>query len=73
MNKFEIGKRYNAHRKEWGYITILRRTEKTIWVRDGSGIEWKMRIKHDNNGNEYAVDSVVLPKWRDGFTYSANS
>lgn len=72
MSKFEVGKQYYAYQKEYGYITILRRTEKTIWVKNDTGIEWYMRIKHDNIGNEFVVDSCVEPKWRDSFTYSSD-
>lgn len=71
MRKFEVGKTYDAYQKEYGNITILRRTEKTIWVRNGDGNDWYMRVKRDGSGNEYAVDSVVDKKWRDAFTYQA--
>ena len=69
--KFEIGKTYDAYQREFGNITILKRSEKSIWVRNNTGIEWRMRIKKDNLGNEFAVDSLVPRKWRDAFTYSA--
>ena len=71
-NSFEVGKTYNAYQKEFGTITVLKRSEKSIWVRNNTGIEWRMRIKKDNLGNEFAVDSLVPRKWRDAFTYTAD-
>lgn len=71
MKKFEIGKKYDAYQREYGYITILRRTDKTVFVRNDNGIEWRMKIRHYNDGSEYLVDSAVEPKWRDAFTYIA--
>lgn len=71
MKKFEVGKKYDAYQSEYGNIKILRRTDKTIWVRNDSGIEWMMRIRKDNAGNEYATDSVVPKKWQYAFTYNA--
>ena len=70
--KFEVGKTYYPYQKEYGSIMILKRTEKTIWVRNDDEIEWQMRIKYDDFGNEFAVDSAVSKKWRDAFTYSSN-
>ena len=72
MNKFVVGKTYDAYQKEYGRITILKRTDKTIWVRNDPGLEWRMRVKVDGYGDEYAVDSVVPKKWQDAFTYSAS-
>ena len=67
---FEIGKQYRPYQAEFDPITVLRRTDKTIWVDNGQ-TKWAMRIKRDENGNEYAVDSSVPMNWRDAFTYSA--
>lgn len=67
---FEVGKQYAPYAAEFGFILIKRRTEKTIWVDNGQ-TEWRMRIRRDNNGNEYAVDSCVPKKWMDAFTYQA--
>lgn len=70
--KFEVGKFYEPYGSEFQPILITRRTDKTIWVQnEDGGCAWRMRIKHDNDGNEYAVDSVLPKKWRDAFTYSA--
>ena len=68
--KFEVGKSYEPYQSEYESITILRRTDKTVWVDNGQS-KWRMKVKTDRNGNEYAVDSSVPPAWRDAFTYTA--
>ncbi len=67
---FEVGKSYRANESGLAPITILRRTEKTVWVA-ASETKWMMRIRHDENGNEYVTDSKAGANWRDEFTYSA--
>ena len=67
---FEVGKSYEPYADEFDPITIIRRTDKMIWVDNGQ-IQWKMRVRMDANGNEYAVDSSVPLSWRDAFTYTA--
>lgn len=69
--KFEVGKQYEPYQTEYSPITVLKRTEKTIWVENDEQITWKMRVKIDMDGNEYAVDSSVPSRWRDAFTYEA--
>lgn len=39
MTKFEVGKEYDGYQREFGYITILRRTDKTVWVKNDM---WKV-------------------------------
>lgn len=70
MEIFEIGKSYEANDPCYDPITVTRRTDKTIWVDSGSA-SWRMRIKHDNDGNEIVTDSSAPRKWRDVFTYSS--
>lgn len=70
MARFETGHLYEGYAREYDPIRILRRTEKTMWVTNGRN-SWKMRIRTDENGNEYAVDSSVPREWRDAFTYDA--
>lgn len=70
MAVFEVGKFYESYGSGFDPIKILRRTDKTIWV-DKDGVKWRMRIRKDNDGNEFAVDSSVPRNWRDDFTYSA--
>ena len=68
--KFEVGKSYEPYQREFDPITVLRRTEKTIWVDNGQAA-WRMRIRKDRCGNEFAIDSSVPANWRDAFTYEA--
>lgn len=75
MMRFEVGHSYYPYGSGYDPVTVERRTEKTIWVKNGNpdsvGNRWMMRIKHDSDGNEIAVDSAVPPKWRLEFTYSS--
>ena len=68
--KFEVGKRYEWYQREYGSITVLRRTEKSITVTNG-GTEWRMMLRKDSEGSEFVVDTSVPAKWRDAFTCSA--
>ena len=52
-------------------IMVEKRTAKMIFVSTPKGVKWRMKIKVDENGNEYAVDSSVPPHWRCAFTYQA--
>lgn len=70
MAIFEVGKTYEAYDSGYDPITITRRTDKTVWAKNTT-TEWRMRVKHDANGNEIVTDSSVPPKWRDAFTYSS--
>lgn len=68
--KFEVGKTYEANERDYEPITIIRRTDKTVWVKN-SNCAWMMRIWLDGDGNECVTDSTVPKKWRVAFTYSA--
>ena len=68
---FEVGKSYWSYDSGFTPITILKRTEKTVWVAVSETNRWMMRIRHDENGNEYVTDSKAGANWRDEFTYSA--
>lgn len=68
--KFKVGKMYEPYATEFESIKIERRTDKTIWVDNGQ-TQWRMRIKRDADGNEYAVDSSVPTNWQTAFTYLA--
>ena len=71
---FEVGKTYSWYAREYDFIKVMSRTPKTIVVTTGDGVHmhsWRMRIKHDENGNEFVADSTVPKKWRDVFTCSA--
>ena len=70
MAQFIVGAKY--YRADTGFdpITILRRTDKTVWVSDGSH-EWSMRVRHYYDGSEYAVDYTVPKKWQDCLKFDA--
>ena len=70
MAKFIAGKTYEWYQREYGEIKVLRRTDKMITVTNG-GSTWRMKIRIDDKGNEYVVDSSVPKKWQDAFTCSA--
>lgn len=70
MKKFEVGKRYEFYQREYGSITVLRRTPKCIVVTNG-GSTWRMVIRKDTEGSEYVVDSSVPARWQAAFTCSA--
>ena len=71
--KFEVGSVYTPYAREFEPMRIVGRTEKTITVESvEGGVQWKMRVRTDDNGNEYAVDSKVPQRWRTAFTYSAD-
>lgn len=71
MKKFQVGCKYEPYATEFEPIEVVRRTEKTIWVKNEKSVEWRMRIKTDENGDEYAIDSTVPGRWREAFTYKA--
>lgn len=68
--KFEEGKTYGWYQREYGSIKVLKRTEKMITATNG-GSTWRMKIRIDENGNEFVIDSSVPKKWQDAFTCSA--
>ena len=67
---FEVGKCYGWEHDGLPEVEILKRTAKTIWVRNESN-KWMMRVRHDEIG-EYAVDSNDVracgSRYRDDFT-----
>lgn len=71
MAKFEVGKTYELYQREYGKLTVLKRTAKCITVTNG-GSTWRMVIRKDCKGNEWVIDSSVPMKWRTAFTCSAN-
>lgn len=72
MRKFTVGCTYESDYSGYEPVMVLRRTEKTVFVTNAfTGSKWRMRIRTDENGNEYVVDSSVPRGWRDVFTYKA--
>jgi len=74
MAKFEVGKTYWAM-DDCFEVTVTKRTDKTVWFDREGEVQWFMRIKHDKDGNEYAVDSKTVKAWGkkylDDATYQA--
>ncbi len=70
MAIFEVGKSYEMNDPGFDPITVTRRTDKTIWVTSGKS-KWKMRVRQDNDGNEFVTDSSVPKGYRDSHTYSS--
>lgn len=67
---FEVGRVYEPNDRSYDPITVLSRTEKTITVTNGRST-WRMLVRHDEDGNEFVVDSSVPKNWRSAFTYKA--
>ena len=68
---FEVGKSYESNDPGLSIITVLKRTGKMIKVRNDRGYEWRMKIRVDDDGNEFAYESALGKKWIDAFTYKA--
>ena len=69
MKRFEIGKEYLATESD-NIIKVERRTARCIFV-DKDGCKWRMRIKQDEEGNEFVVDSSLPHRYQWAATYSA--
>lgn len=67
---FEVGKRYRWAISGYDPVKVVRRTEKTVWVDNGSHA-WAARVKRDERANEYFVDSGVAKRHRDACTVKA--
>lgn len=70
--RFSVGKSYWANDRGYGAVKVVKRTPCFIYVENDSGSQWRMRIRADKNGIEFATDSSVPHKWRGAFTYSAD-
>ena len=66
---FEVGKTYEPADMGFDRIIVTRRTEKTVWVDNGIS-QWMMRVRKDENGNEWCRDSKA-GRWADAFVYKA--
>ena len=58
MKQFEVGKSYSWADICFDPFTVLSRTEKTIKVTNGVNT-WRMRIRHDEDGDEWVRDSSM--------------
>ena len=70
MAVFEVGNRYNANDRDLGSVLVVKRTDKSVWVKNDH-YTWRMKIRRDESGNEYAYESCHSPRRRDNFTFSA--
>ena len=70
MKQFEVGKSYEANNPGFGSVKILKRTVKFVTVTNGP-VTWRMKIRVDEHGDEYVVDSSVPKQYRDDFVFSA--
>lgn len=71
--KFEVGKSYYPQDRGFDPVKVVKRTDKSIKVeRWYGGSIWWMRIKKDNKGNEFCIDSTAPKKWQFVFTYSSD-
>lgn len=68
--KFEVGKSYEAAEVGYDPILIEKRTDKTVWVKAGN-VRWSMRVRHDDDGNEYVKDSSAPQSWQFLHVYNA--
>ena len=64
MYTLEVGSLYSRNDSGFDPIIVTKRTEKTIWVtqRTWDGKEkgsWTMRVRTDDDGNEWAVDYQI--------------
>lgn len=72
MKQLEVGKSYRPADAGFDPITIIKRTNKCVFVRGSAGNEWRMTIRNDGE-REYVTDSCVPAKWRCAFTYFADN
>ncbi|MBQ6483079.1 MAG: hypothetical protein IJI45_18390 [Anaerolineaceae bacterium] len=67
---FVVGKKYLFSDSGFDPVEILRRTDKTVWVKCGRA-QWFMRIRHDEDGCEYVIDSSSSKRYRELLRCSA--
>lgn len=74
-DKFVVGRMYYPGDRSYDPVKVIKRTPKCIVVRggwNGEGNTWRMLVRQDNDGTEFAVDSCVPAGWRGAFTYCAD-
>lgn len=69
--KFKVGSDYEWYQREYGEIEVIKRTDKTITVMNEEGNIWRMKIRTDNEGDEFVIDTTVPERWREAFTCSS--
>ena len=58
--KFEVGQTYNVDREYGEVITVLRRTEKSIWVSVDSGTEERRKIKTQGTTECFMLNTFTV-------------
>ena len=58
--KFEVGQTYNVDREYGEVITVLRRTEKSIWVSIDSGTEERRKIKTQGTTECFMLNTFTV-------------
>ena len=71
MARFEVGRTYECYDRGFSPVTVIKRTARMIKVKNDCGSEWRMLIRRDENGEEFAQDSSVNGKWALAFRYFA--
>lgn len=72
MKKFEIGKWYRPTDCGFEAIQIIKRTPCYLFVKNETGVEWRMRIK-ESDDCEFLTDSTLPKRWQFAFTYFADN
>lgn len=71
-DRFEVGCSYYDADHRFNPVTVTKRTDKTIWVTNGSS-SWMMRILGGGNYGEYAKDSSLPKAYRCMCMYHASN
>lgn len=70
-DRFEVGREYRACDGGYTTIRVLARSKKMINVVNDAGVMFRMLIRVDKDGTEYACEHCVPRKWKDELTYRA--
>ena len=65
---FEVGHLYEPAGVGFDPIEVIKKTEKTLFVRN-EGAKWKMKLRYDEQGNEYVQDRCCPKSYWCEFTY----
>ena len=71
--KFVVGGEYYPADIGFDPVKVVRRTEKYIFVCGSSGNTWRMLVRIDEHGVEYARDSSYPKRWQASFVYRADN
>lgn len=72
MYQFVVGKVYQPNDRSFDPVRVTKRTARFVFLENPiNSAKWRMLIRTDADGNEYATDSSVPARYRDDFTYQA--